>query len=436
MRKRLLVENINELPQKPGIYFLKNKAGEIFYIGKANNLRARVRTHASGKSHYPALETIHSVEWLETANEIEALIREREYIQHYKPKVNVDFRDGKQYLYVGITVEELPRIFTTHQPVAQQVGKNRNLTPKTYNLKPTEYIGPFTDAAAVKSTLRYLRHAFPYYTANPRHPASAKQHSLLPCAYCHLGLCPGPNPNKAQYRKTVRAIKQIFTGKKDELMRRLKREMRGDVKAEQFEEAAQKRDRIEALESIFSHHSVARRWKHTKTAPSGEAGAYLAKLLKLDLPVQSIEGYDISNIQGKEPTASMVRFDHGIPNKSLYRHFNIQAPDEPNDFLMMREVVRRRFGHAEWAYPDLILIDGGKGQLNAARTALLETGVRVPIVSLAKRLEELYIPGRAAPVLLSTMPAEANNLLRHVRDEAHRFAITHHRGRHRKTFKR
>lgn len=401
-------------------------------MGKANNLLSRVQTHAVSAETFKVIERIAVVEWVETANEIEALIKESDYIKHYDPKLNVRLRDGKQYWYVGITHEEYPRVFTTHQP----------LQPNTHNLKP-DYIGPFTDGGALKTTMRYIRKLFPYYTANPRtlrRVKSAMVHRKLPCAYCHLDMCPGPEPDKRQYRKNVIALKRVLSGKKNTVIKALKKEMREHSRTRRFEEAAQKRDIIAALQNIFSHHNVVAPWSPQQLSENDHdrtsAGTYLTQLLKLELPVRSIEGYDISNIQGKEPTASMVRFNDARPNKSLYRKFNIQAPPRPNDYLMMREVLTRRLQHNEWPYPDLLLIDGGKGHLNAARTALLQAKLSIPVVSLAKRLEELYIPGRARPLLLSSMPDEVNNLLRHIRDESHRFAISHHRARHRKVFKR
>lgn len=449
-RKRLYIEDIKKLPKKPGVYFLKNEAGSVFYIGKANNLRSRVATHSLTKDAFKGLEKIHAVEWIEMANEIEALIREREYIQHYQPKLNVDLRDDKQYLYVGITLEEFPRIFTTHQPTSgveiregSQLkatafgGAPQNAVARSSKLIKSEYIGPFTDARAVRDTLHFLRKPFPYYATNAKRASFKKEHSALPCSYCHLGLCPGPAPKKTEYRRTIATIKRIFSGKHKAVLVDLKKRMREAAQKEDFEKAAQMRNQIEALESIFTHHNIAKRWEPVRTPRDQEGAAqYLANLIGADLPVRTIEGYDISNIQGAEPVASMVRFDGGTPNKSLYRKFNIQLPPTPNDFLMMREAVRRRFSHNEWSFPDLILIDGGRGQLNSARVELLALGLTIPIVSLAKKLEELYLPSKPQPILLSTMPKDVEHLLRRVRDEAHRFAITHHRGRHRKTFRR
>ena len=432
MRKSLPVEKINKLPKSPGVYFLKDRNGKIFYIGKANNLRLRLQSHARDGKILEAknykLKTVR-VEWIKTANEIESLIKEAQYIKHYMPRLNVRLRDDKKYSYAGITREDCPRIFLTHQPVAGALVQNSKFK--------VDYLGPYTDAKALRVVMRYLRKIFPYYLTTDKKIKNGHPHPKLMCAYCHLRLCPGPAPDKRAYRKDINAIRQLLEGKKNTLLKKLKREMVNAVKKQEYEKAQKLRGIIETVKKIFAHHAG-------PTAPTLEtrdisrkiysAGDYLAGLLKTDLPIVSIEGYDISNIQGKEPTASMVRFDRGYPNKALYRKFNIQAPDKPNDYLMMREVIRRRFNHAEWSYPDLILIDGGRWQFNSARLELRKLGLDIPTVSLAKREEKLYLPTKPNPILLSTMPNEVGNLLKYVRDEAHRFAITHHRSRHRKTF--
>ena len=423
MRNKTRVENSDTIPQSPGVYFLKNSKGEIFYIGKSNNLLSRIKTHTSSEL-FKGIETIHTIEWIKTANEIEALIREREYIQHYKPRLNVDLKDGKQYIYVGITKEEYPRIYTTHQPYPRRDGAVKS-----------EYIGAFTDASAIRRVLRMLRKSFPYYTATAKQASSPRKHPQLPCPYCHLKLCPGVNPDKKEYRQNISTIKKIMMGQNKTVRRELVKKMNHASQQQNYEEASQTRDQIYGLDTIFSHHNTPVEWNPKTPLKSEEAALYLSRLLKTDLPIKTIEGYDISNIQGKEAVGSMVRFENGKPHKSLYRIFNIRLPNQPNDFLMIHETIRRRFSHQEWAYPDLILIDGGKGQLSAAISALRLAGVHIPIVSLAKRLEELYIPDQPKPILLSTMPDNVARLLRHVRDESHRFAITRHRARHRKTFK-
>lgn len=370
-------------------------------------------------------ENIARVEWIVCANEIEALVKEAQYIKHYLPRLNVRLKDGKKYIYVGITRKECPRIFLTHQPTYQNTKVK------------IDYLGPYTDARALRTMMRYLRKMFPYYLTTDKKIRNEQPHKKLLCSYCHIGLCPGPSPDKRAYRKNIRTIKQLLEGKKDIVLKKLKKETREAAKDKEYEKAAKLRDALGAVVKIFTHYAgpaPALESKDIHGATTYSAGTYLAKLLSIDLPVTTIEGYDISNIQGVEPTASMVRFNYGKPNKSLYRKFNIQALAKPDDYLMMREVIRRRFSHREWPYPDLILVDGGRGQLNAAQLELRKLGLTINAVSLAKRLEELYIPSQAKPILLDTMPQETENLLKHIRNEAHRFAVTHHRARHHKTF--
>ncbi|MDX1608183.1 MAG: GIY-YIG nuclease family protein [Candidatus Spechtbacterales bacterium] len=436
MRKSTKIDKIKELPKKPGVYFLKNKNGELFYIGKANNIKSRVQSHKNDDRLF-APEKIYSIEWIETANEIEALLKESEYIKKLQPKMNIRLRDDKRYFYVGITKEKLPRIFLTHQPSTTAKGKVNIL-----------YLGPFTDGGALKTTLKYLRRIFPYYTTNPKKPGTGKIHGPLPCSRCHIGLCPGPVPTNElkkkefikEYKKNIRSIKNVLSGKRRGVIRDLKKNMKEASKEKRFEDAATARDIIAALENIFEHENFVLPWSPDKSALATSEqgineGKYLAQLTGNKKPIKTIEGYDISNIQGKNPTASMVRFKNGEPDKSLYRKFNIKAPDEPNDYLMMREVLRRRLKN-DWPLPDLILIDGGRGQLNAALFELKTAKIKIPAVSLAKREEELYLPDKKAPIRLDTMPEQVENLLRRVRDEAHRFAVSHHRKKRAEKYKK
>lgn len=425
MRNSTSIQTTSNIPETPGVYFLKNKDNEIVYIGKARNLRSRVTSHKQSKDSFKNVEPIHSVEWVQLANEIEALIKEREYIQHYQPKLNVLLRDDKQYLYIGVTKQEYPRIFTTHQP----------LLNKRQNAVKSEYIGPFTDATAVKKTLRYLRKSFPFYMTTAKQATRKQQHSPLACPYCHLNLCPGPDPDKQQYRQTITTLRRIFTGKYPFVIKNLKKQVQEHSKKQEFEKAAVLQKQYNALYTVFHHHAPVSAPNPKRILAVNEPAQYLAWLLNVELPIFIIEGYDISNFQGKESVASVVRFEKGQPNKSLYRSMNIRsAGDEPNDFLSLQEALRRRFAHTEWSYPDLVLLDGGRGQLTAGVAQLKQLRVTVPIVALAKKQEELYIPGRR-PMLLSKMPEDVQYLLQSVRNEAHRFAITRHRARHRKTFR-
>ncbi|MDP4010562.1 MAG: GIY-YIG nuclease family protein, partial [Candidatus Spechtbacteria bacterium] len=405
MRNSLPIEKLSKLPKAPGVYFFKNSSGEVFYIGKAINIKNRVQSHKADNRLF-APEIIETVEWLQTANEIEALLKESEYIKKFQPKMNIRLRDDKKYFYVGFTKEELPRIFITHQPTRHTQRNSKSLNTE-YSILNTEFLGPFTDGNALKITMKYLRRLFPYYSTSTKRPYMTKKHGTLPCSWCHLDLCPGANPSKTQYKKNISAIKKILSGQRNTVAKKITAEMKRAAKEKKYEKAAEARDLVEAMENIFTHHNIVLPWapeQNPKEPPYEEAAEYISKMVGAELPVYSIEGYDISNIQGKEATASMVRFDHGRPNKSLYRKFTIRSRWEPDDYRMMREVIKRRLEHEEWPTPDLILIDGGRGQLNAALRQCQMSNVQCKIVSLAKREEELYLPNRKSPIPVSKMP--------------------------------
>jgi len=458
MISKKLKQTLSRLPRKPGVYFLKGPHRKILYIGKAAHLKNRVssyfvsnyKTFNAAKLHL--IEEIEDVAIRETATEIEALILESELIKKTQPPFNVRLRDDKKYFYVGISRDPLPLVFLTHQK--DQPTK-----------KDAEYIGPFTDGVALKRTLKILRRVFPYY--------SVKHDKRKRCTYCHIGLCPGPHPIKTQYRKTLRSIKEVLRGKRITLLKKLEKEMKTASQREQFEKAAGIRDQITSLSNIFEHTiSLGEERKHErKHVRASVVLKSLRRDLKLELAKKippRIEGYDISNIQGVYATGSMVVFDtmnvvsntaegrgpnpssraklttgrsaekrgYAIgPNRNEYRKFRIKTVRGTNDVAMMRETLRRRFAHPEWPMPSLILIDGGKGQLNAAQSVLGLLGKAIPIISLAKREEEIYIPGRKTSVRLPKS-SPLLRLLMYVRDESHRFAIGYYRTLHRKEYKK
>ena len=429
---------IAEIPKTPGVYAFKGSRG-VLYIGKAANLRTRVNNHFRQPTYRDDLfvdQTTH-VGYIELPSEIEALLLEPQLNKKYEPRYNVMLRDDKQYFYVGFSKDKLPRLVITHQPKAN-----------------SRYIGPFTDGKSLKTVLRYLRKAFPYYTG---------KHRTLPCSYCHINLCPGPDPDIKEYKRDIAKIKAVLNGKKPRVITTLKKEMAQFAKNLEFEKAAKARNQLAALENIFSHSGRGGRFypiagfeagasmvvrpqsdrakAETLSGPRrGPRGKQEDKTFLLD-SISSLEAYDISNIQGKEPVASMVRFSaqsgpasgwEWKPDKSMYRKFRIRLPEKPNDVAMIKEVIRRRLAHPEWPYPDVFLIDGGRGQLNAALSQ--DTG-KIKVVALAKRFNELYVPNRKNPIPLDTLGTDVKNLLMYARDEAHRFAISYHRRLHRRGFK-
>jgi excinuclease ABC subunit C len=436
---------IGRIPRIAGVYSFWGKTG-LLYIGKAGNLRTRIKNHFQRPSARDQffMDQVQKIGYAETESEIEALILESQLIKKQQPKYNVMWRDDKNYFYVAITKEEFPRVFITHQPrkvsafassakptcrpgrpmALPELRSNGHLRSDKSSQKTT-YIGPFTEGKPLKLVLRSLRGVFPYY--------ASKTHPKTLCQYCHLGLCPGPAPDKKQYHKNIRNLVSVLQGKKTSVLKNLKKEMNLASKLEHYETASKLRDKLRALENVFSHsHLLSQGPTHERnSARDYVSGAReLKQILGRTRDIVRMEAYDISNIQGKETTGSMVVFTNGKPDKNQYRKFKIHLDGKPNDFAMMKELLGRRLSHPEWPFPDFILIDGGKGQLGAALAAFKDKNISVG--ALAKRNNELFIPGRKAPILLNSSLPGLRNVLMYIRDESHRFAISYHRKLHRK----
>jgi len=445
---------ISELPKTSGVYVFYDKKGNILYIGKASNIKERVKSHLKSPSFRDSLflKEIAKIGFKETESEIEALILEAHLIKKHQPKFNVLWKDDKNYFYVGITKEEFPRIFLTHQ-IKLRIP-NHKLSATSYQL-PTKYIGPFVDGKAIKQTLRVLRKVFPY--------RSCKTIPKRPCLWHQLELCPGPCKIKfkvqdsklktakksATYikvkkdcQKNAEIILKILQGKRSNVLKGLKKEMKKFSESQEYEKAAKIRDQIYSLENIITHSKIFN-WQNEYVKPWRSPWFYdkwemvekeLKKIIvdkneaKEIKRIVRIEGYDISNIQGKEAVGVMVVFTNGKPDKKEYRKFKIRITGKPNDTAMIKEVLTRRFNHSEWKFPDLILIDGGKGQLNAAKLAIKQfNNLTIKTIALAKRKNELFIGGRKNPILLKNLPPEISNLILQIRDESHRFALSYHR---------
>ncbi len=419
---------IKSAPAGPGVYVFRRGKAPI-YIGKAADLKKRLasyfRANASDKVRRLREEAT-ALEWIETASDIEALIREAELIKRHLPKYNVLMRDDKSYFYAAITQEEFPRIFTAHK--TQLEGK-----------KLRRVIGPFTSGSALRAVLKMLRRAFPYCTCAIPHKR--------PCLNAQIGRCLGycciredqkaRSRSHAEYKKNIKNIIAVLSGKRKRIAAGLRRSMRAAAKKQDFELAARIRDQWEALENVFAHRPLFevelqtgggrfsdREWRAIEKV--------IRTLLDASRRIRRVEGYDISNISGVDATGSMVVFVNGRPVKSLYRKFKIKTVRGANDVAMHREVLRRRIAHPEWQYPDIIVMDGGKPQLNAASAALSKFKIqsskfKTPrIAALAKREEELYIEGKATPVRLDSLPRPVMHFFQRVRDESHRFAKKYH----------
>jgi len=407
--KYLSKEAINNLPKTPGVYcFLSKK--ETIYIGKAINIQSRVKNHFQQPSYRDNLfiDKVDKIGYLETGSEIEALILEANLIKKHQPKFNVVWKDDKNYFYVAIEQNEkkIPYVFITHRP--KQISNS-------------QYIGPFVEGTALKMTLRFLRRAFPYYTT--------KNHPKTKCTWCHLGLCPGPNPDLREYRKNIKKLILVLKGKSSAVLNSLKKEMNNLSKENKFEEAARVRDRIHNLQQVMSHAGVINGGQElVVNLTAVKNTTILNELLGLQ-KISRIECYDVSNIQGKSATGSMAVFVNGRPDKNQYRKFKIKIENTPNDIAMLKEILTRRLSHPEWEYPEVILIDGGIAQLNIAISVKNErpetSGIKV--ISIAKRNKDLYIEGKNGFVPLKSLPQEIYNLVLQLDNEAHRFAITYHK---------
>ena len=531
-----------DLPARPGVYFFKDASGKIIYIGKAKNLRARIGQYfgkSDGRPQIPFLMAeAAQLDYTLVATELESLYLERNLIQQYRPRYNIELKDDKNFAFITIDYgQEIP-----------QIGYARKFEPGQKNIV---YFGPYTAAGKIRDTLNTVRKIFTF--------CAAKKPGSQPCFYYHLHRCPGVCVGKVSlqnYRHHVQRIEKFLSGQTEKILKQLKAEMRAAARGKKFETAARLRDEAKSLELILQKQNViltkpanwdlvaaagecffdcvnlfklrngrladkeafvyeARRAGTGNTTP-GEvlqkfledyylAASDLPKEIFVNTPVDNpalvqklltarsgrkikitaaqkgkvkallqlseanareylnrwlaeragsldrinqaleqlktelglprlpklIECYDISNTQGTNAVGSMVVFKDGLPAKALYRKFKIRNKSTPDDFAMMQETLSRRLekiaaGGNKWAAPDLLVIDGGKGQLNAAIKALKASHQPLPVIGLAKRIEEIFLPGHAEPLVLGH-DQPALQLLQRLRDEAHRFGITYHR---------
>ena len=529
-----LLEKVSHLPTTPGVYLWRDQYNRIIYVGKAINLRNRVRSYVRNDANRAPKVTAMmkravDVEVIQTKTEMEALILENTLIKEHEPKYNIRLRDDKTYPYVKISVQEdYPRVYMTRR--LERDG--------------AKYFGPFTDVTSVHVVLKLIRQCYPLRTCK-----SMKVER--PCLQYHMHYCEAPCFNKISvpdYRKYIDEIIELFEGKPIPLLKEIKSKMEAAAEDLRFEDAARYRDQLSSIEKIqekqrmvtqrgdldvlglavdtsmacvqllfirggrllgrenyfvqhdgdssetimtdfikqyygdtnfipkelllpmestdrdlltewftqlkgqhvdvsvpqrgykmdmikMAHENAEtfleerrRQWQH-QIDKTGGAVKKLAEILDLPRLPERMECFDISHTQGAETVASMVVFEGGKPAKKEYRRFKLKTTQgKPDDFKSMAEIMERRYGNeTDWPMPDLIIIDGGKGQLNAALPLIRAVGVTdVPVISLAKRIEEVFVEGQSESIILSHHTPELQ-LLQQIRDEAHRFAITYHR---------
>lgn len=545
-----LAEKLKNLPTQPGCYLHKDKDGTILYVGKAINLRNRVRSYfQKSANHSPKtrrmVAQVMDLDWVVTDSELEALILECNLIKKHQPKYNVRLRDDKHYPYLMLTTsEQFPRLIITRK--VKQGDGNR-------------YFGPFTNSGAVSQTLTLVYRLFPLVTCRKTWTNIPEQ---KPCLYYHMGRCPEAPcaglADRERYLQAVSDVELFLSGRQEPLVKKLKSDMEAAAERLEFERAAKLRDQVNALQTIVERQKVVNTtggdqdvmavvadehgaavqmffirggkligqehflldgadseaesgiteataefvkqyyqdatfvpseiilprhleemeiiesWlrqkkgakvtlqvpergerrrlldmastnaelvlRQIRDAAAEEQSRIDMALLELSTALgmkgnllTRIEAYDNSNVQGRHAVGAMVVFDRGKPRKDAYRRFKIeQSEGDPNDFAMMHEMLSRRFAHMQAvnpkfsAVPDLILVDGGKGQVSAAVDAMRSYGYDFPVVGLAKQFEQLWLPGAEAPIELNRGSAGLF-LVQRIRDEVHRFAITYHR---------
>ncbi|MDP3697900.1 MAG: GIY-YIG nuclease family protein [Candidatus Taylorbacteria bacterium] len=463
-----LKEQVNKLPANPGIYIFRSGKNKPLYIGKALDLKNRLKAYLKTEDArlQKMLLEANKISFVKTGSDIEALILESQYIKKYQPAFNIMLRDDKQYGFVGFTEDVFPKIFITHQPTHFQ----------KQGFWKTSYIGPFTDIGALKTTLRLLRKIFPYCTCQQPHNNYCLNYHIEKClGYCCLKNNEHKNNEQKTYSKNIKAIKEILSGKKESLIKHFEKEMKNLSDKQEFEKALELQYKIEKLKRVFANAKIINNNLEVMIYHNSQAKIIelLQKFLNLPSLPRRIEAYDIANIQGKHAVGAMVVFINGQPDKNQYRKFKIRmfgsstSKHSGGDTGMLREILERRFNHPEWPFPDLIVVDGGKAQLSAVSAAISKSEslnpkqiqnskLKIPIIALTKNErhigEKIYIAnkpsyptffvktskvkkataGKKDLIPLSQLPRNVKNLLLHINSEAHRFAISYYRNVHRK----
>jgi len=417
-------EKVRTLSTGPGVYLMKDSLGRVIYVGKAVNLRSRVGSYfltaaAGDRRTRDLVPEIADVDVLETDNEVDALLLEARLIKDIQPRFNQELKDDKTFPYLEIvTGEDFPRVEFTRKP--------RSKGAKLY--------GPFASAKQLRGAIAVLQKVFKFRTCSlDIDDGDEKWRWFRPCLLASIKQCTAPcnlRISKEEYRDSIRRLRMFLDGGKVSVLKELRTEMQAASSELKFEKAARLRDEIKALETLNLRGNLEDHVQPEVFYIDPKKGlAGLKKILNLPTMPRRIEGVDIAHLQGGETVASLVQFIDGLPFKHGYKRFKIRTVDGVDDFASMREVVSRRFRRLQQegeSFPDILLVDGGMGQLNAALSALQAINIQAPcVISLAKREEEIYIPGEPEPRKLSRH-SYALRLLQYVRDEAHRFAQQYH----------
>ncbi|CAN5280177.1 excinuclease ABC subunit UvrC [soil metagenome] len=413
---------VHQAPETPGIYQFKDITGNILYVGKAKNLRNRLDSYFSNQilpKTAQMLSLAKTIDYIKVTSEFEALLLEANLIKKYKPKYNIQLKDDKSPLYIGITKDYYPRIVIFRKPQMDQ-----------FKLK--EYFGPFLAGTSVKKVLRIIRKIFPYSTHLPTGKI---------CIYKQIGLC-DPCPSEIEneidenkkrelrikYLRNVRNVKNLLNGKITNVQKDLEKEIKEYSKREEFEEAEKIALQLKMFQDVaINANYEMEEYLENPNLSEDLRNQELDKLQEIlnkfipnfERPIR-IECFDIAHLAGSFPTASMVTFINGEADKRFYRHFKINNKKGNSDVDSMKEVISRRLNHLEdWGRPDLVIIDGGKPQLSVVGNLLEEKNI--PYVGLAKQFETIVIKNGSEYIELRAKGVTLN-LFQRIRDEAHRFA--------------
>ena len=412
---------LENIPNLPGCYIFKDKNKIPIYIGKAKILNIRINWYFSknniSQKTQKLIQNSYYLDYITTQSEIEALILENNLIKKFQPKYNIALKDDKTYAWIKITNDEFPKI--------ERVREKKDDKAK--------YFGPYPEGKITISLLKVLREIFPFRTCTLKIYQDQKITKSRLCIYYDLKLCPGVCDGlmeKQEYLKNIKNIELFLKGKKGNVIKNLNKEMKTTTKTEDFEKAAILRDKIYNLQYALQKIKIEDR-DIEKPQTSKKNTKTLFKKIGIKYTNGRIECFDVSNIQGKYAVSSMVVFIDGKSQKKDYRKFKIRSINTPNDTKMMQETILRRFSnksndHSFLEIPNLIIVDGGKTQLNAAFKVLKTLNRNIPIIGLAKKKEEIFMIGEKTPLIIDKFD-NTHLLIRRVRDEAHRFAITYHR---------
>ncbi len=431
MSKKVLDEirgAIRSFPSGPGLYFMKDTDDKVLYIGKAKNLRNRAGSYFQpgsnlAESRGPWIAEMigktATVECIQTESEVDAILQEARLIKDIHPPYNTELKDAKTFPYLEITTrQEYPGVYITRNPQSSR----------------SKLFGPFTNVKELRAVMNVLQKIFRFRTCKlDISTKDDKRRFFRPCILHSIRQCTAPcadRVSKADYKAQIKDLVRFLQSKRSTVLRGLKKKMEAASAAMDFETAAMVRDRIRLIENLDRRGTVEGNVQpEVFAADPAEAMEKLQTILKSEQPVRIIEGFDIAHLSGSETVGSMVQFIDGRPFKNGYRRFKIKTVKGVDDYAGLKEVVTRRYKRAmagEELWPDLVLIDGGLGQLHAAEEAFAEMDAPMPkLASIAKKEEIIYIHGKDKPLKL---PAHSpvRKLIQYVRDEAHRFAQHYH----------